>query len=206
MLSKLVLASHNKGKAQEISQLLAPHHVEVISASALALPEPEETGSSFEENALLKSRAALAASQLPALADDSGLAVDCLNGEPGIYSARWGGEHKDFTLAMNKVKQAIEARGEQPQGATAQFVCVLALSMPGQQDITFKGVVKGRLTFPPRGEHGFGYDPIFIPEDFISQARALTFAEIDAAKKAEISHRTRAFRLFEQWLQEQKLS
>lgn len=182
---KLVLASHNQGKLREIRDLLAPFDADVISAGELGLPEPEETGQSFVANAELKALSASMGAQVIALADDSGLAVDALNGAPGIYSARWAGPEKDFALAMRKVANAV---GDNPV-KTARFICALTLAWPDGHCETFEGKVEGTLTFPPRGIHGFGYDPIFIPDGF-----GITFGEMDPAKKHSMSHRADAFR------------
>ena len=179
---RLIIASHNPGKVREISALLAPHGIDTVGAGALGLPEPEETGSSFEENAELKARAAAEASGLPALADDSGLVVPALGGAPGIYSARWAGPSKDFRPAMERVQRELGDKDRR-----AYFVAVLALACPDGEIATFRGEVYGHLTWPPRGERGFGYDPIFVPDGYDQ-----TFAEIDAAKH-RISHRARAF-------------
>jgi XTP/dITP diphosphohydrolase len=178
---RLVIATHNPGKVEEIAALLAPFGVETISAGALGLPEPEETGDSFEANAALKAHAA--ASGLPALADDSGLVVPALDGAPGIYSARWAGPAKDFATAMARV-----ARELRDQDRSASFVAVLALAWPDGHAELFRGEVRGRLVWPPRGDRGFGYDPMFVPD-----GGSLTFGEIDPAEKHRISHRARAF-------------
>ncbi|MCA0199212.1 MAG: RdgB/HAM1 family non-canonical purine NTP pyrophosphatase [Proteobacteria bacterium] len=182
---KLVLASHNQGKLREIRELLAPFNADVISAGELGLPEPEETGLSFVANAELKALAAAMGAQMIALSDDSGLAVDALNGAPGIYSARWAGPQKDFDLAMRKIQTNM---GGSPI-KTARFICALTLAWPDGHCETVEGKVEGTLTFPPRGPHGFGYDPIFIPDGF-----DITFGEMDPAKKHEMSHRADAFR------------
>lgn len=182
---KLVIASHNAGKVREIGELLAPFGVEVVSAGALGLDEPEETGTTFVANAELKAHAAAKAANLPALADDSGLAVECLGGDPGIYSARWAGPSKDFAAAMALVNDRM---GTSPD-RRGRFVCALALAWPDGQCETFEGVVEGEMVWPPRGAHGFGYDPMFQP-----QGRAETFGEMDPAAKHEISHRADAFR------------
>ncbi len=181
-----VLASHNPGKIKELDALLTPHGLTVIGAGALGLPEPEETETSFSGNARLKAEAAAHASGRVALADDSGLSVDALDGAPGVYSARWAGPDKDFSAAMERVRRALEAAGSQDH--TARFVCVLALAHPDGETRLYEGEVRGRLVFPPRGEHGFGYDPIFVPE-----GHDRTFAEMDAASKRALSHRARAF-------------
>jgi XTP/dITP diphosphohydrolase len=183
---RLVIASHNPGKIAEIDALLAPYRVEAVGAGALGLPEPEETGGTFEANAELKARAAAQASGLPALADDSGLVVPALDGAPGIYSARWAGPSKDFRIAMGRVHQELGQKDRR-----AHFVAVLALAWPDAEIATFRGEVHGHLTWPPRGERGFGYDPIFIPE-----GHAETFGEIDPDLKHRISHRARAFEKF----------
>lgn len=182
---KLVVASHNAGKVREIRDLLAPFNAEVVSAGELGLPEPEETGLTFIANAELKALSASLGANVIALADDSGLAVDGLNGAPGIYSARWAGPTKDFNLAMKKIENAL---GQNPD-RNAQFICALSLAWPDGHCDTFEGKVAGKLTFPPRGTHGFGYDPIFIPEGF-----DITFGEMDPVKKHEMSHRADAFR------------
>lgn len=181
---KLVIASHNAGKVREIGELLAPYGTEVVSAGTLGLPEPDETGDTFVANAELKARAAATASGLPALADDSGLAVDALAGAPGIFSARWAGQSKDFAFAMAKVQSAL---GEE-RDRTARFVCALALAWPDGHCETFEGTVEGDIVWPPKGENGFGYDPIFLPK-----GGQLTFGEMDAAAKHAISHRADAF-------------
>jgi len=180
---RLVIASHNPGKIVEIGDLLSLFNVEAIGAGALGLPEPEETGTTFEENAELKARLAAEASGLPALADDSGLVVPALRGAPGIYSARWAGPDKDFRVAMERVQREL---GDNDRAA--HFVAVLALAWPDGQIDTVRGEVYGRLTWPPRGERGFGYDPIFIPDGYDE-----TFGEMDPVHKHRISHRARAF-------------
>ncbi len=181
---KLILATHNKGKVKEIGALLAPYNIEVISAGDMNFPEPEETGATFIENAKLKALAAAAAAGLPALADDSGLAVNALGGAPGIYSARWAGPEKDFTRAMGRVNREL---GDDADRAAA-FVCVLALAWPDGHTEVFEGTVDGNLVWPPRGGRGFGYDPMFIPLNHKE-----TFAEMEPAAKRAISHRARAF-------------
>jgi len=196
--SPLVVASHNAGKVREIEALLAPLNIEVRSAASLALDEPEETGATFEENAALKSIAAATTSGLWALADDSGLAVPALDGAPGIYSARWAGESKDFTHAMARVAHELHAKGIEGCGTAAYFVCSLALSAPDGTTHTVRGEVHGTLTFPARGNHGFGYDPIFIPDGF-----SATFGEMKAEEKHGISHRTRAFEALLDLLQQE---
>ncbi|HUJ04205.1 MAG TPA: RdgB/HAM1 family non-canonical purine NTP pyrophosphatase [Rhizomicrobium sp.] len=180
----LVVASHNPGKLREIRDLLGPFGIETKGAAELGLAEPEETGTTFAENAALKARAAAQASGLPSLADDSGLAVEALNGAPGIYSARWAGEKKDFGLAMARVERELQGK----QDRSAKFVCALALAEPDGGTQIFEGEVKGRLVFPPRGSKGFGYDPIFMADGMDK-----TFGEIEPALKHSISHRARAF-------------
>jgi len=182
---RLVIASHNQGKVREIADLLAPFGADVVSAGTLGLPEPDETGTTFIANALLKAEAAAKGAGLPALADDSGLAVDALDGAPGIYSARWAGPGKDFGLAMRKVEEALGGA----QNAPARFVCALALCWPDGQSAVFEGVVEGHLVFPPRGTMGFGYDPIFVPD-----GHTVTFGEMPPDAKHAISHRADAFR------------
>jgi XTP/dITP diphosphohydrolase len=188
---RLVIASHNQGKIEEIAALLAPFAIGVVSAAALRLPEPEETGDSFEANAALKAHAAAEASGIPALADDSGLVVPALGGAPGIYSARWAGPSKDFRHAMARVQREL---GDKDRSAS--FVAVLALAWHGGHAELFRGEVTGHLVWPPRGERGFGYDPMFVPDG----GRVLTFGEMDPAEKHQISHRARAFaKLVENW-------
>ena len=180
---RLVIASHNEGKVEEISELLAPFGIQAVPAAALGIPEPEETGDSFEGNAALKAKAAAEASGLPAIADDSGLVVPALGGAPGIYSARWAGPAKDFRAAMVRVQREL---GDRDRSAT--FVAVLALAWPDGEIELFRGDVAGRLVWPPRGERGFGYDPIFVPEGGTE-----TFGEMEPAEKHKISHRACAF-------------
>jgi XTP/dITP diphosphohydrolase len=185
----LVVASHNPGKVREIKDLLAPYALRALGAGELDLPEPEETGTSFAENAILKAEAAAKAGSMAALADDSGLAVAALDGKPGIYSARWAGPAKDFKIAMKRVEDEIRALGS--HDSRAYFVCALALAAPGQATEVFEGRAYGSLTFPPRGDKGFGYDPIFVPEGY-----RFTFGEMDAEAKHRISHRAKAFEKF----------
>jgi XTP/dITP diphosphohydrolase len=180
---RLVIASHNQGKVEELSELLAPFAIDTVSAGTLGIPEPEETGDSFEANAVLKARAAAEASGMPALADDSGLVVPALGGAPGIYSARWAGPAKDFRFAMQRVHRELGDRDR-----SARFVAVLALAWPDGDLELFRGEVVGKLVWPPRGEGGFGYDPMFVPEGGLA-----TFGEINPAQKHRISHRARAF-------------
>ena len=179
----LVIATHNKGKLAEMRDLLARYGVEAVSAGDLNLPEPEETGTTFAANARLKAEAAARTSGLPSFADDSGLAVDALDGAPGIYSARWAGPGKDFSHAMERVQRELGDRDR-----SAHFVAVLALAWPDGAVECFRGEVHGSLAWPPRGERGFGYDPMFIPEGY-----EMTFGEMDPNEKHRISHRARAF-------------
>ena len=184
--SHLVVASHNEGKVREIKALLGPHGIQAISAASLGLPEPEETGESFAANARIKAEASARASHHAALADDSGLCVEALEGAPGIYSARWAGPAKDFRVAMNRVHDELRHKGLST--SAAKFVCALAIALPSGQTCVFEGEVRGSLTFPPRGTRGFGYDPIFI-----AAGMNQTFAEIEPGQKHAMSHRARAF-------------
>lgn len=191
----LVIASHNPGKLREIAELIEPFGITVTSAGDLGLAEPEETGATFAENAALKARAATQSAGRPALADDSGLAVHALGGAPGIHSARWAGPDKDFGAAMARVERELAAArarsGAEDRGAEdrrAAFVCALCLAVPEGGERSFEGRIEGRLVWPPRGTHGFGYDPIFVPEGF-----EITFGEMEPAEKHRISHRARAF-------------
>ncbi len=184
---RLVVASHNAGKVREIGELLAPFGFEAVSAGELGLAEPEETGDSFIANAELKARAAATASGLPALADDSGLAVAILNGAPGIYSARWAGGARDFAAAMKRVETEMAATHS--GDTSARFVCALSVAWPDGHVETVEGEVRGHIVFPPRGKNGFGYDPIFVADGMTQ-----TFGEIAADAKHAISHRADAFR------------
>lgn len=183
---KLVIASHNSGKVVEIRALLEPFPVQVVGAAELGLPELEETGETFAENASIKAEAAALQSGEIALADDSGLCVAALDGQPGIYSARWAGPDRDFVAAMTRVEHELKSKAA--KDSRAWFVCALALAAPGQTTEIFDGRVFGSLTFPPRGSRGFGYDPIFVPEGYRQ-----TFGEMDPDKKHAISHRAKAF-------------
>ena len=194
---RLVLATHNKGKLAEFGTLLSPLGIQVVSAGAMGLPEPEETGTTFAANAALKAEAATAATGLPALADDSGLTVEALGGDPGIYSARWAGPDKDFGHAMRRVLDGLAAAGastsETRRGA---FVACLALALPGQETQFIEGRCEGTLAEAPRGDNGFGYDPLFVPDD----GDGRTFGEMDSTEKhggpAPLSHRARAVATF----------
>ncbi|MBF0392585.1 MAG: RdgB/HAM1 family non-canonical purine NTP pyrophosphatase [Alphaproteobacteria bacterium] len=182
---KLVIASHNAGKVREIGDLLAPFGVEVISAAALGLAEPDETGMTFADNARLKAHAAATASGLAALADDSGLAVNALGGRPGIHSARVAGPDRDFAMAMRTIEDELAGQSDR----SARFVCALTLAWPDGREVTVEGLVEGDLVWPPRGTRGFGYDPVFV-----AKGDSRTFAEIDPAEKHAISHRADAFK------------
>ncbi|HLI10146.1 MAG TPA: RdgB/HAM1 family non-canonical purine NTP pyrophosphatase [Alphaproteobacteria bacterium] len=182
---RLVIATHNAGKLREIGDLLRPYAAEMIGAGALGLPEPEETGTSFVANAELKARAAARANGMPALADDSGLVVPALGGAPGIYSARWAGPGRDFAAAMARVEAELAGKADR----RAHFVCALSLAWPDGHVESVEGRAEGRLVFPPRGDKGFGYDPIFLPA-----GHDLTYGEMEPAVKHAISHRAAAFR------------
>ncbi len=184
---RLVVASHNAGKVREIAALLAPFGLDVVSAGTLGLVEPEETGTSFIANAELKAHAAAEAARLPALADDSGLAVAALGGAPGIYSARWAGEARDFGVAMARVHREMEASGS--TDTSARFVCALSLAWPDGHVETVEGEVTGHIVWPPRGHNGFGYDPMFVADGHDE-----TFGEMAPEAKHAISHRADAFR------------
>jgi XTP/dITP diphosphohydrolase len=195
---RVVAATHNAGKLREIRELLAPHGVEAVGAAELNLPEPEEAGDTFRDNAAIKAEAAARASGQPALADDSGLCVEALGGAPGVYSARWAGGSKDFGAAMARIERELQAAGAQHPWR-AHFISVLALAWPDGRTETFEGRVDGDLAFPPRGGAGFGYDPIFQPD-----GHGRTFGEMSSEEKHGIpadgslalSHRARAFQKF----------
>jgi XTP/dITP diphosphohydrolase len=184
---ELIVATHNPGKLREIVELLQPFGAKISSAGERGLPEPEETGLTFIANAELKALAAAQAAGVPALADDSGLAVMALDGAPGIYSARWAGPEKDFGAAMERVRREVDATGT--GDGRAAFICALTLAWPDGHCESFEGRVEGKLVFPPRGSRGFGYDPIFIARGW-----DITFGEMEPAKKHEMSHRADAFR------------
>lgn len=196
LTGRLVIATHNKGKLVEMRELLSRHGVEAVSAAELNLPEPKETGLTFAANAHIKATAAAQASGLPAFADDSGLAVDALDGAPGIYSARWAGETKDFRHAMERVEAGLRERDAfTPAQRRAHFVSVLCVAWPDGHTEEFEGKVDGTLVWPPRGEKGFGYDPMFLPDGFEQ-----TFGEMTSDQKhglppkgQGLSHRARAF-------------
>ena len=182
--AKLVIATHNPGKLREIAELLAPHGVSAVSAGELGLPEPEEDAPDFFGNARIKALAAATASGLPALADDSGFCVAALGGAPGVFSARWAGPGKDFSVAMERVNDELGA----DEDRRAWFVAALCLAWPDGHTETFIGRVDGAAIWPPRGERGFGYDPMFVPA-----GAALSFGEMEPEAKHAISHRARAF-------------
>ena len=188
---RLVIATHNPGKLREIADLVEPLGITCVSAAELGLPEPDEIGNTFVDNADLKAREAADLSGLPALADDSGLSVDALHGLPGIFSARWAedeGGHRDFGRAMERVWSEVEAAGPDA-GHDAHFVCALSIAWPNDgQTEAFEGRVDGSLVWPPRGDNGFGYDPMFVPT-----GHELTFGEMEPAAKHGMSHRARAF-------------
>jgi XTP/dITP diphosphohydrolase len=199
LAGRLVVATHNAGKLREIEELLVPFGIETVGAAALGLGEPEETCSTFRDNSILKARAAAQGSGLIALADDSGLCVDALDGAPGTYSARWAGPKKDFGAAMARVERELKARSALPPWRAA-FISVLALAWPDGAVETFEGRVDGDLVFPPRGTAGFGYDPIFRPD-----GHNRTFGEMSSEEKHGIpadgslalSHRARAFQMLQ---------
>jgi len=186
---RLLVATHNRGKLEEIAALLAPHAVTVLGAAELGLPEPEETETSFVGNARLKAHAAARASGLVALADDSGLTVDALDGAPGVHTADWATTPtgRDFAMGMDRLWRAVQAV-EAPEPRRAQFRCTLVLASPAGADMVFEGVVGGRLVWPGRGDQGHGFDPIFQPDGF-----DITFGEMDRWKKNRLSHRAEAF-------------
>ena len=187
---KLVIATHNEGKLREIRELLAPFGIHCVAAAELDLPEPEETGVTFVDNSELKARASADLTGLPALADDSGIAVDALHGKPGIHSARWAEDEtgdRDFGRAMERVWREVEAAGPDA-GHDAHFVCAFSLAWPDGAIESFEGKVHGTLVWPPRGSNGFGYDPMFV-----ANGDTRSFGEIDPAEKHAVSHRAIAF-------------
>lgn len=199
LTGKLVIATHNAGKLREMNELMAPYGITCISAGELGLPEPEETGTTFMANALIKAHSAASRANLPALADDSGLCVDALDGAPGIYSARWAGESKDFSAAMARIESEIAAKGcTAPHQRKGWFISALAIVWPDGHEECFEGRIDGTLVHPPRGTAGFGYDPIFLPE-----GHERTFGEMTSEEKhglptdgsLGLSHRARAFQL-----------
>lgn len=194
-MKTLLLATHNKGKVAEFREMLAGLVDELTFAGEHNLPEPEETETTFVGNAILKARAAFDATGLPCLADDSGLSVDALNGDPGVYSARWAGEAKDFAMAMRKVNDGL---GD-ANGKAAHFTAVLALALPDGSVETFEGIINGKLVWPPRGDKGFGYDPMFVPNGY-----DITFGEMEADEKHRISHRAIAVEKFLSYMKAKK--
>lgn len=188
-ISRLLIASNNRDKSNELAVLLRPYNIEVLSAAQFPFKDPEETGSTFIENAELKARYYGELTQLPSLADDSGLCVEALGGEPGVYSGRFAGQSRDFTMAFDKIKKLLEDKDLST--SKAFFNCVLSLWLPGGEIMNFEGKVDGVLVFPARGEYKFGYDPIFIPDGYNQ-----TFAEMDRELKNQISHRSKAFHKF----------
>ncbi len=190
--TRLVVASHNPGKIREINDLIRPYGLSAVSAGELGISEPEETETTFAGNARLKALHSARASGLPALSDDSGLEVEALGGDPGVYSARWAGAAKDFNYAMQRVEQALQEKmAYDPESRRANFTAALCLAWPDGETEVFEGKVFGHLVWPPRGENGFGYDPMFLPDE-----GELTFGEMEAEAKHAISHRARAFALF----------
>ena len=188
----LLVATHNKGKLEEITDLLKPYGITVIGAAEKGLPEPEETGTTFVENARIKAHAAAKATGLPALSDDSGIAIDALDGAPGVYTADWAetGSGRDFVMAMEKAHKALVDSGK-PEPWTARFCCTLVLAWPDGHDEVFPGVMEGRVVWPMRGDQGHGYDPVFEPQGY-----DITFGEMDRWEKNKISHRADAFAKF----------
>jgi XTP/dITP diphosphohydrolase len=186
---RVVVASHNEGKVRELRVLLEPYGLELVSAKELDLPEPEETGTTFFFNAELKAMSAADLSGLPAIADDSGICVEALNGEPGVFTANWAetSEGRDWMLAMSRVQERLEALGPGTSRA-AYFACVLCVAWPDGHVESFEGRAEGALIWPPRGERGFGYDPVFVPQGYDQ-----TFGEMDPEEKHRISHRAAAF-------------
>jgi XTP/dITP diphosphohydrolase len=196
LTGRVVIATHNAGKLREMRELLAPYGVEAVSAGELGLPEPEETGTTFRDNAAIKAVAAATAAKLPAFSDDSGLVVDALDGAPGIHSARWAGPDKDFAGAMKEIEELLRGRGATaPAQRRCHFVSALCVAWPDGHREEFEGRVDGSFVWPPRGDKGFGYDPCFLPDGFV-----LTFGEMTSEEKhglpphgLGLSHRARAF-------------
>ena len=190
--TRLVVASHNPGKIREINDLVRPYGMSAVSAGELGISEPEETETTFAGNARLKALHSAKASGLPALSDDSGLGVEALGGDPGVYSARWAGPSKDFNYAMQRVESELQEKfARDPASRRANFTAVLCLAWPDGETEAFEGKVFGHLVWPPRGDKGFGYDPMFLAD-----GETLTFGEMEAEAKHAISHRARAFALF----------
>jgi XTP/dITP diphosphohydrolase len=196
MKKKVIVASHNAGKVREIKSLLKPYSFTIQSASDLKIKEPKETGKNFIENAVLKAKFVSKKSGCIALADDSGLCINLLDGEPGIYSARWAGKDKDFKLAIKKIeKKLIKIDPNSNIKYRSHFCCALALSYPNGQTVSFQGKVYGKLQFPAKGLNGFGYDPIFVPNGYKK-----TFGEMNYSYKERISHRQKAFKKLKKYL------
>jgi XTP/dITP diphosphohydrolase len=187
--TRIVVATHNAGKLTEINDLLRPLGLDAVSAGSLGLAEPDETGDTFAANAILKAQASAMGSGLPALSDDSGLCVDGLDGDPGIYSARWAGPSKDFSVAMQLVESELQKRST--NNRRAHFICALCLAFPDGKTHVFEGRVDGTLVWPPRGTKGFGYDAMFLPD-----GENFTFGQMEPDEKHAMSHRARAFKLF----------
>jgi XTP/dITP diphosphohydrolase len=185
---KIVIATHNKGKLEEFAALLSPYGVSTVSAGNLGLPEPDETGTTFKENARIKALSAMAGSGMPVIADDSGLSVDALDGAPGVYTADWAGPTRDWSMAMRLVEEKLQALGAvSPEQRRCAFHCTLCVMWPSGEEKYYEGIAKGHLTWPPRGQLGHGYDPMFVPD-----GGRKTFAELDPAAKNKISHRAKA--------------
>jgi XTP/dITP diphosphohydrolase len=186
--SRIVIATHNKGKLEEFAALLKPYGVEAVSAGDLGLPEPAETETSFAGNARIKARAAMQASGLIAISDDSGLCVDALDGQPGVHTADWAGPDRDWNMAMRLVEEKLQAKGATtPDKRRAQFVCTLCVAWPDGGERIYEGRISGTLAWPPRGKLGHGYDPVFVPD-----GETRSFAELAPEEKNRISHRAKA--------------
>lgn len=188
---KLIIASHNKGKVKEIKHLLQPYNIDVVGGYEFNFEEPDENGITFQENAKIKSLFFAKNTKTTSLSDDSGLIIPDLDGKPGIHSARWAGKDKNFSVAMNRIKKEIEERGIDINNVDAYFICIISVSWADLYTNQFEGKIHGKLTFPARGEKGFGYDPIFIPNGYDT-----TFAEMSSEEKHKISHRYEAMKLF----------
>jgi XTP/dITP diphosphohydrolase len=197
MISKLLIASNNKGKIREINELLQSFNIQILTTENLNFDEPEETGKTFAENAIIKAKYYANLTQIPSLSDDSGLCVDALDGSPGIYSARWAGENKDFKKAIKRVENELIEKTGTNKGHKAHFICVLCLYLPNNKYYTFEGRIDGILTFPPKGENGFGYDSIFI-----AQGMNKTYGEISQKEKNSLNHRSIAFNKFKHKFEE----
>lgn len=196
--ARVIIATHNAGKLREMTELLAPYGLSAVSAGALGLPEPAETGMMFAENAAIKAHAAARAAGVPAIADDSGLCVDALDGAPGIFTADWAGPHRDYAGAFARLHHELTIRDVAPNGAAAHFVSALVVAWPGGETLVAEGRVHGTLTFPPRGSAGFGYDPIFVPKGDNRSFGEITSEEkhgirVEDGTMTGLSHRARAF-------------